>query len=161
MDRCHDAECSILCDRCSVISFNDGDLFGSHADESGPTRWQLPFDLTDEGPEFPQLRQSAYSGCNFCALLLQEVIAEFQDVEAHRYRVKLNLYYHWEQHNPSRLAFLVVEAPWWTGKDVTEPSVSLQYVRLVFEVETDHREFCVGTFTWLRNIINDETLTTL
>ncbi|KAL3296274.1 tol protein, partial [Colletotrichum asianum] len=55
------------------------------------------------------------------------------------YRVKLNLYYHWEQHSPFRLAFLVVEAPWWTGKDVTEPSVSLQYVRLVFEVETDHQ----------------------
>jgi len=76
---------SPLCDKCSVLRFNDKDLGGHKAQSNdgqdilsfpggdGSQEWsrQLWLDYThhDSLPDLPRLKASAETGCAFCAIL--------------------------------------------------------------------------------------------
>jgi len=104
---------STLCDKCSVLRFNDKELVGhkaqydneedilGFADEYGPRLHRPPLWLDymhrDSLPELPCLRARAEAGCAFCAMLRSAAL-ELNFFESGE--VTVRLYYDWASNDP-------------------------------------------------------------
>lgn len=133
-----------LCLRCEVLAFDDERGHQAHTEEGRPylkfdeedgrRRFRLDYELVDQSPELPTLKETADQGCEFCALLRAEIRGRFD----HNGPVTINLVYNWRaerEFGGVGLAALVAELDFHRG-----PSGALPLDGIIFTVETNDGE---------------------
>ncbi|KAM6534245.1 hypothetical protein FALCPG4_007177 [Fusarium falciforme] len=138
-----------LCERCSVIRFNDNDIiefYDAEQENLPPSlsinrcgkghKIPLEYEVFDFVPTLPILEESASRGCEFCSILRHEIIrANFN----YRGFAKISLAYHWGNDAFEGLGLSALVA------EVIPPSKSVRN-SVIFALESDDSEVA----SWLR-----------
>lgn len=145
---------SKLCERCSVIRFNDAELLGKYLrqEEDGSkflilpnvfasyakTKHALDYQLTDTLPELPVLKGNADSGCEFCRTIREEILRIGTEFSCD---LDITLSYYWgdEFHfSGIGMAVLVAELDWYNpAPDVPPSTLNEIPTSVLFAVESD------------------------